>query len=58
MKSLFYHFIGIGGIGMSALAHILLDRGYRVSGSDLLEGEIVRTLKNKGAKFLDRKSVV
>ena len=51
MKSLFYHFIGIGGIGMSALAHILLDRGYRVSGSDLLEGEIVRTLKNKGAKF-------
>ena len=51
MKSLFYHFIGIGGIGMSALAHILLDRGYRVSGSDLLEGEIVRTLKNKGVKF-------
>ncbi|WP_080125781.1 bifunctional UDP-N-acetylmuramate--L-alanine ligase/D-alanine--D-alanine ligase [Chlamydia suis] len=51
MKSLFYHFIGIGGIGMSALAHILLDRGYRVSGSDLLEGEIVQTLKNKGAKF-------
>ncbi len=51
MKSLCFHFIGIGGIGMSALAHILLDRGYSVSGSDLSEGKIVETLKNKGVKF-------
>lgn len=69
MKSLFYHFIGIGGIGMSALAHVLLDRGYSVSGSDLSEGKVVEKLKNKGAEFFlgnqeehipegDRKSVV
>lgn len=51
MKSLFYHFIGIGGIGMSALAHVLLDRGYSVSGSDLSEGKVVEKLKNKGAEF-------
>ncbi|NGX46545.1 MAG: UDP-N-acetylmuramate--L-alanine ligase, partial [Chlamydiae bacterium] len=30
-----YHFIGIGGIGMSGLARILLARGQKVSGSDL-----------------------
>ena len=29
------HFIGIGGAGMSALAYVLLKRGYEVSGSDL-----------------------
>ena len=29
------HFIGIGGAGMSAIAHVLLKRGYQVSGSDL-----------------------
>jgi hypothetical protein len=29
------HFVGIGGIGMSGLAEVLLDLGYRVSGSDL-----------------------
>ena len=28
------HFIGIGGAGMSAIAHVLLKRGYQVSGSD------------------------
>jgi len=30
-----YHFIGIGGIGMSALANILLEKGLKVSGSDV-----------------------
>ncbi|SPN74015.1 UDP-N-acetylmuramate--L-alanine ligase,bifunctional D-alanyl-alanine synthetase A/UDP-N-acetylmuramate--L-alanine ligase,Folylpolyglutamate synthase,UDP-N-acetylmuramate--alanine ligase,D-ala D-ala ligase C-terminus [Chlamydia serpentis] len=45
-----YHFIGIGGIGMSALAHILLDRGYYVSGSDLSAGYTINTLKAKGAE--------
>ena len=28
------HFVGIGGAGMSALAHILLEKGYEVTGSD------------------------
>ena len=30
-----FHFLGVGGIGMSALAHLLIERGDRVSGSDL-----------------------
>jgi UDP-N-acetylmuramate--alanine ligase len=46
MKS--YHFIGIGGIGMSALAHIVLDRGCKVSGSDLSENSIVMKLRSRG----------
>lgn len=44
-----YHFIGIGGIGMSALAHILLDRGGSVSGSDIAVGAEVVRLRNRGA---------
>ncbi|MFZ8786837.1 Mur ligase domain-containing protein, partial [Thermocrinis sp.] len=30
-----FHFVGIGGIGMSGIAQVLLQMGYRVSGSDL-----------------------
>lgn len=44
-----YHFIGIGGIGMSALAHILLDKGFSVSGSDSSQNSIINKLKTKGA---------
>jgi len=43
------HFIGIGGISMSALAHILLARGIKVSGSDRNETEIVKRLRDAGA---------
>ncbi|MCY0901804.1 MAG: UDP-N-acetylmuramate--L-alanine ligase [Firmicutes bacterium] len=43
------HFIGIGGAGMSAIAHILLDRGYQVSGSDVVEQEYTRKLQRHGA---------
>lgn len=43
------HFIGIGGVSMSGLAQILLDRGYRVTGSDREESETVKLLKNMGA---------
>ncbi|VVT43086.1 UDP-N-acetylmuramate--L-alanine ligase [Chlamydia avium] len=49
MSKVHYHFIGIGGIGMSALAHILLDRGHSVSGSDLSKNEIIDSLNAKGA---------
>jgi UDP-N-acetylmuramate--alanine ligase len=42
------HFIGIGGIGMSGLAKVLLNLGYRVTGSDLRETEITRSLKKLG----------
>jgi UDP-N-acetylmuramate--alanine ligase len=43
------HCIGIGGIGLSAIAKIFLSRGYWVSGSDLKPGEITEKLKNQGA---------
>lgn len=46
-----YHFIGIGGIGMSALAHILLEKGSQVSGSDVFSSPITRKLENQGAKI-------
>jgi len=44
-----YHFIGIGGIGMSALARILLMRGAKVSGSDLNHSPLIEELKDRGA---------
>jgi len=45
-----YHFIGIGGIiGMSALASLLLDKGYQVSGSDLRANQVTKRLKKRGA---------
>jgi len=44
-----YHFIGIGGIGMSGIARLLLHGGSKVSGSDLKENRITRELKGLGA---------
>ncbi len=52
-----YHFIGIGGIGMGTLASLLLDKGYRVSGSDVKENELTALLKKKGAKIFIGHSV-
>lgn len=48
-KDLNIHFIGIGGIGMSGIAEILLDQGYNVSGSDKNDSANVSKLKSKGA---------
>ncbi len=45
------HFIGIGGIGTSALAKYYLKKGYQVSGSDLVPSEITKALKKIGAKI-------
>lgn len=45
-----YHFIGLGGIGMSALARILLQRGHRVSGSDSSNSELLQQLQKEGAE--------
>ena len=44
-----YHFIGIGGIGMGALAALSLDKGYHVSGSDLRSNQVTERLKARGA---------
>ena len=43
------HFIGIGGISMSGLAEILLDRNFKISGSDRTETELTAHLEQKGA---------
>ncbi len=45
------HFIGIGGISMSALAHILLSKGIKVTGSDWTDSEIIKILQNDGAEI-------
>ncbi len=42
------HFVGIGGIGMSGIAEVLINLGYQVSGSDLKESEITRRLHKLG----------
>ena len=45
------HFVGIGGVGMSGIAEVLLNLGYKVQGSDLKESEITRRLKAAGARI-------
>ncbi|MGL5634223.1 MAG: UDP-N-acetylmuramate--L-alanine ligase [Sarcina sp.] len=45
------HLIGIGGVSMSGLAAILLNAGYKVSGSDSKESELTNRLENNGAKI-------
>ena len=45
-----YHFIGIGGAGMSGLAAVMLAGGAHVSGSDLTENAAIQSLKNAGAR--------
>ncbi len=45
------HFIGIAGTGMSALAYILSEKGYKVSGSDLQENLSTIRLRSKGVKI-------
>jgi UDP-N-acetylmuramate--alanine ligase len=44
------HFVGVGGIGMSGIAEVLLNLGYAVSGSDLVESEITRHLTRLGLR--------
>ncbi|MHC5615294.1 MAG: UDP-N-acetylmuramate--L-alanine ligase [Nostoc sp.] len=49
-----FHFIGIGGIGMSALAYVLAKRQFPVSGSDLRANHITHKLESIGAHIFDR----
>ena len=42
------HFIGIGGIGLSALARFLKFRGFSITGSDIKESPITKTLQSEG----------
>lgn len=50
-KPIWIHFIGIGGISMSGLAEILLDKGFSVSGSDRASSPLTESLQEKGAKI-------
>lgn len=43
------HFVGIGGMGMSAIATVLLQLGYTVSGSDIALSDVTRGLQDEGA---------
>ncbi len=45
------HFVGIGGIGMSGIAEVLINLGYRVSGSDMRESPITQRLASLGAEI-------
>lgn len=45
------HFVGIGGVGMSGIAEVLLNLGYEVTGSDLRESETTRRLAAMGVKI-------
>ena len=44
------HFVGIGGIGMSGIAEVMLNLGYRVQGSDIRENANVERLRGQGAR--------
>ena len=44
------HFVGIGGVGMSGIAEVLLNLGYSVSGSDVAESAVTRRLQSLGAR--------
>lgn len=47
-----FHFIGIGGIGMSGIAEVLLNQGFQVSGSDLQPSDILDHLRDLGANIV------
>ena len=47
------HFVGIGGIGMSGIAEILLNQGFEISGSDKSLSEITQRLAGLGIKIYE-----
>jgi UDP-N-acetylmuramate--alanine ligase len=51
MKIQHIHFVGIGGIGMSGIAEVLLNLGYHISGSDIKETEVTRRLQALGCEI-------
>jgi len=51
------HFVGIGGVGMCGIAEVLLNLGYKVSGSDVKENTAIKRLLKQGAKvFIGQKA--
>jgi UDP-N-acetylmuramate--alanine ligase len=53
LKKYHIHFVGIGGIGMSGIAELLLNLGYKVSGSDLQSSDITDRLKQLGGTIFE-----
>ncbi len=53
LKKYHIHFVGIGGIGMSGIAELLLSLGYKVSGSDLKGSDTTERLKRLGGVIFD-----
>jgi UDP-N-acetylmuramate--alanine ligase len=51
------HFVGIGGIGMSGIAEVLLNLGYKISGSDLRSSAVTRRLAELGATIFEGHAV-
>jgi UDP-N-acetylmuramate--alanine ligase len=52
-KTKHIHFVGIGGIGMSGIAELLANLGYRVSGSDLRRSKITDRLSRLGCRVFE-----
>ena len=48
------HFVGIGGIGMSGIAEVLLNLGYKISGSDLKSSAVTERLARSGRDHFRR----
>ena len=53
-KAKHIHFVGIGGIGMSGIAELLLNLGYEVSGSDLKESLVTSRLSGLGGRIYSK----
>lgn len=51
LKETRVHFVGVGGVGVSGLAQVLLEAGHEVSGSDLKESEFAARLRKAGARI-------
>jgi len=48
-----FHFVGVGGIGMSGIAELLVNLGYEVSGSDMHRSDITTRLESMGVRFAE-----
>jgi len=53
LKKYHIHFVGIGGIGMSGIAELLLNLGYKVSGSDISSSDLTRRLESLGGTIFE-----
>ena len=52
LRQLCFHFIGIGGIGVSAVARVLAERGAQIQGSDVRESQLTLSIQSLGAKVV------